>query len=259
MRVLVSVALVAAVLGAAVPLAQAPAGAISVLATNAIVGPLTTIVESHNRQSRPPVKVEFDTSPSINRRFAAGTITGVTVLVAAANTVDQAIKDGKAIADTRVRVGRVGVGVAIRRGAARPDISSVDALKASLLKADAIVYSQGASGVYAAQLLEKLGIAAQVKSKAVQLTTGADMIERVEKSSRNEIGMTQISEIVRAVEETQGAIVYVGPLPASIQNYTTFDAVVMAGTPNTDAARAFVKGLTAPPARKLLADNSWEF
>ena len=233
--------------------------AISVLSTNAIVGPLTTIVEENNKGRGSQITVEFDTSPSINRRFAAGTIAGVHVLVAANGTVDQAIKDGRAIADSRVRVGRVGVGVAIRRGGARPDISSVDALKASLLKADAIVYSQGASGVYVVQLLEKLGIAAQVKAKAVQLTTGADMIDRVEHSQRNEIGMTQISEITRATEETKGAIVYVGPLPAAIQNYTMFDAVVMTGTSGADAARAFVKSLTAPAARKLLAANAWEF
>ena len=237
----------------------ASSGAISVLATNAIVGPLTMLVEQHKRQKGPQIKVEFDTSPSINRRFAAGTITGVNVLVAAAGTVDQAIKDGKAIADSRVRVGRVGVGVAVRRGAPRPDISSVDALKASLLKADAIVYSQGASGVYAAQLLDKLGLMPQVKAKAVQLTTGADMIERIEHSKGNEIGMTQISEITRAAEETKGAIVYVGPLPAAVQNYTIFDAVVLAGTPNADAARTFVKSLTGAPARKLLTENAWEF
>ncbi len=233
--------------------------AISVLSTNAIVGPLTSIVEDLNRGGGPQVKVEFDTSPSINRRLAAGTVTGVNVLVSASGTVDQAIKDGKAIADTRVRVGRVGVGVAIRRGGPRPDVSSVEALKAALLKADAIVYSQGTSGVYVVQLLEKLGIAAQVKAKAVQLTTGADMIERVEKSRGNEIGMTQISEILRSAEETKGAIVYAGPLPASIQNYTMFDAVVMAGLRNEDIARAFVRNLTAPATRKLLAANAWEF
>ena len=245
-------------LAGAVGLAQTPP-AISVLSTNAIVGPLTTIVEEHNKGKGPQIKVEFDTSPSINRRFAVGTISGIHVLVAANGTVDQAIKDGKAIADTRVRVGRVGVGVAIRRGGVRPDISSVDALKASLLKADAIVYSQGASGVYVAQLLDTLGLMPQVKARAVQLASGADMIERVEHSQRNEIGMTQISEITRAVEETKGAIVYVGPLPAAIQNYTIFDAVVMTGAPSTDAARAFVKSLAGAPARKLLAANAWEF
>jgi molybdate transport system substrate-binding protein len=240
----------------AVGLAQGQS-TITVLATNAIVGPLTTIVEEQNRRNGPQIKVEFDTSPSINRRFAAGTIVGVSVLVAAAGTVDQAIKDGRAIADSRVRVGRVGVGVAIRRGGARPDISSVDALKASILEADAVVYSQGASGVYVAQLLDTLGLMPLLKGKAVQVPSGADMVERVAASQRNEIGMTQISEITRAAEETQGALEYVGPLPAAIQNYTAFDAVAMTGA--SQDARAFVKSLTAPAARKLLAANAWEF
>ena len=255
---LVTAAAVTSVLGSS-PSAQGArrAGAISVLATNAIVGPLTDIAEAHKRSTGQQVNVEFDTSTSINRRFVAGTISGVHILVAAAGTVDQAIKDGRGIADTRTRVGRVGVGVAVKRGARAPDISSVDALKASLLKADAIVYSQGASGVYVAQLLDKLGIAAQVKARAVQLPTGADMIERVQKSAANEIGMTQISEIVRAAEENGGAIVYVGPLPAAVQNYTVFDAVAMTGAP--EPARAFVRSLAAAPARKLLAANAWEF
>lgn len=237
----------------------APAGSISVLSTNAIVGPLTTLVEARNQGTGPQITVEFDTSPSINRRFAAGTISGINILVAADGTVDRAIMEGRAIADSRVRVGRVGVGVAIRRGGIRPDISTVDALKASILKADAVVYSQGASGVYAAQLLDKLGLMPQLQGRAVQVTSGHDMVERVAKSQRNEIGLTQISEITRAEEEMNGAIVYVGPLPPAIQNYTTFDAVVMTGAPNADAARAFVKSLTAPAARKLLAANAWEF
>lgn len=235
--------------------APAPGG-LSVLSTNAIVGPLTAIVDAEKRAGR-PVNVEFDTSPSINRRFAAGAITGVHVLVAAVPTVDQAITDGKAIASTRVRVGKVGVGVATRRGAARPDISTVEALTASLLKADAVVYSQGASGVYAVQLFAKLGIAEKLKGRTVQLTTGADMVERVQTSRGNEIGLTQISEITRAVEESKGALVYVGPLPASVQYFTVFDAVAMTGAP--DRAAAFARSLTEPAARKLLAANAWEF
>jgi molybdate transport system substrate-binding protein len=249
-------AIVAAGTGAAVAQSPRQEGAISVLATNAIVGPLTAIADEHKKQTGQQVNVEFDTSTSINRRFAAGTLTGVNVLVAADGTVDQAIKGGKALADTRVRLGKVGVGVAIKRGGQRPDLKSVDGLRAALLKADAVVYSQGASGVYVQTMLQKLGLMEQLKSRAVQLATGADMIERVQKSGGNEIGMTQISEIVRAVEETNGAVVLAGPLPASIQNYTIFDAVVMSAP--SDAARAFVRRLAAPATQKLLAANAWE-
>lgn len=247
--------------GAVVPTAQgggAP-GTISVLATNAIVGPLTGIVDEYTRQTGRQVKVEFDTSPNINRRFAAGTITGVDVLIAADGTVDQAVENGKAIADTRVTVGRVGVGVAIRRGAVRPDIATVDALKASLLEADAVVYTQGASGVYVAQLLQKLGLVDALGQRAVRVASGSAMIERVQASRGNEIGMTQVSEIRRAEEESGGAVVLVGPLPAAAQNYTVFDAVVMGAAASPDAARAFVRALAAPAARKLLTANGWEF
>ena len=241
-------------------LAQAPrqAGTVSVLATNAIVGPLSAIADEHRRQTGEQVNVEFDTSTSINRRFAAGTLTGVNVLVAANGTIDQAIQGGKALADTRVRLGKVGVGVAVRRGGQRPDVATVDGLKAAILKADAVVYSQGASGVYVQTMLQKLGLMEQLKNRAVQLATGADMIERVQKSRGNEIGMTQISEIIRAEEETKGAVVLVGPLPASIQNYTIFDAVVLSASA-PEAARAFAKRLASPATRKLLASNGWEF
>lgn len=249
----------AVVAGGTSPIAQAPrqAGTVSVLATNAIVGPLTAIADEHTQQTGQQVNVEFDTSTSINRRFAAGTLSAVNILVAANATIDRTIEGGKALADTRVRLGKVGVGVAVRRGGPRPDVTTVDGLKAAILKADAVVYSQGASGVYVHTMLQKLGLMEQLKNRAVQLATGADMIERVQKSRGHEIGMTQISEIIRAVEETKGAVVLVGPLPASIQNYTIFDAVVMSA-PGPEAARAFMRRLAAPATRKLLAANGWE-
>src|SRR5262245_21355735 len=108
--------------------AQSPRQAVtvSVLATNAIVGPLTAIADEHKKQTGQQVNIEFDTSTSINRRFAAGTLTGVNVLVAADGTVDRAIQGGKALADTRVRLGKVGVEVAIKRGGQRPDVATVD-------------------------------------------------------------------------------------------------------------------------------------
>jgi molybdate transport system substrate-binding protein len=242
-------------------IAQAPrrAGTVSVLATNAIVGPLTAIADEHKKETNQQVDIEFDTSTSINRRFVAGTLAGVNVLVTGNNTIDQAIKDGKAISDTRVHVGKVGVGVAIRKGARHPDVASADGLKASLLQADAVVYSQGASGVYVQTLLQKLGLTEQLKGRAVQLATGADMIERIQKSRGNEIGMTQISEVIRAQEESGGAVVLVGPLPAAIQNFTIFDAVVLATPGPPDSARAFVRRLSSPGARKLLSANGWEF
>ena len=230
---------------------------ISVVSTNAITGPLLALAESHRRETGTDVKVQFDTSPSIARRLASGDLAPVDVLIAATATVDQAIKDGRAIAGSRAAVGKVGVGVVIRRGARRPDISSADAVKASMLNADAIMYSQGTSGVYIEKLLQDLGIAGQVKAKTVQTATGDAMLERLAAGRGNEVGFTQVSEIMRA--EAEGRVTLIGPLPAAIQYYTVFDAVVMTGSRAPDAARAFVRALTSPAARKVLAANAWEF
>jgi molybdate transport system substrate-binding protein len=253
-RGLACVVLLAAV---AAPTLARQGSVISVVSTNAITGPLLALAESHRRETGTDVKVEFDTSPSIGRRLASGDLARVDVLIAATAAVDQAVKDGKAMAGSRAALGKVGVGVVIRRGARRPDISSADAVKASMLSADAIMYSQGTSGVYVEKLLQNLGIAGEVKGKTVQTLSGDAMLERLAAGRGNEVGFTQVSEIMRADE--QGRVSMIGPLPAAIQYYTEFDAVVMSGARAPDAARAFVRALTAPAARKVLAANGWEF
>ena len=228
---------------------------ITAIASNAIRGPLLVLAADHQKQTGNGVAVQFDTSPSIARRLAAGE--SADVLITTPAGVDQAIKDGKALADSRVHIGKMAVGVAIKRGARRPTISSVDAVRAAIVQADAVLYSQGASGVYIEKMLRDMGLAEQVKGKAVQLPTGADMVKRLETSRGNEIGFTQVSELMEA--EAHGGVTLVGPLPAALQNYTLFDAVVMTGARTPDAARAFVRTLTSPAGRKALASNGWEF
>jgi molybdate transport system substrate-binding protein len=129
-------------------------------------------------------------------------------------------------------------------------------MKSAILEADAVVYSEGASGVYIARMLKELGVAERLGAKAVQVPTGDAMIERLAGSRGNEIGFTQVSEIKRA--EAQGGVVLVAPLPAAVQNYTSFDAVVLSRAAAPDAARAFVRALTTPAARRALVANGWE-
>lgn len=229
--------------------------AISILATNAITGPLTALAAERARTD-PRLMLEFATSPSIDARLAAGGTAGIDLLIAATPTVDQAIEAGQANTASRLRIGRVGIGVAVRQGTPRPDITSVDALEAALLAADAVVYSRGASGVYVAQMLERLGLMAELGPRAVQVATGADMLERIAASRGNEIGMTQISEIGVAATQLGGALVYAGPLPEAVQHYTAFDGVAMTGASAT--AQAFLQSLAAPRARALLEANDWE-
>jgi molybdate transport system substrate-binding protein len=146
--------------------------------------------------------------------------------------------------------------VAMSRGGRRPDISTVDTLKASLLRADAILLSEGASGALVARMLSDIGVADQVKAKTVRLSSGGAVMERLGEGRGSEIGFTMVSEI-RLGESHGGSLV--GPLPAAIQTYTAYDAVVMSGSRAPDAARAFVGALTTSAARQRLAATGWEF
>lgn len=229
------------------------AAELSVLATAAAQGPVQAL-DKALQQPKQAAKVQFDTSPNIAKRLAAGETPDV--LIAQAATVDQLIKDGRALAATRTPVGRIGVGVGIGRGGRRPDISTVDALKAALLQADAVVYSRGASGLLVEQLLRKIGVAEQISSKVVQLPTGDDVMQRLGMAKGNQIGFTMVSEI--KLGETHGGS-FVGPLPAAVQTYTAYDAVVMSGSTAPDAARAVVHALATPAARQVFTAAGWEF
>jgi molybdate transport system substrate-binding protein len=231
----------------------ADAQQVTTLATLAIEGPLRTLEKDFQRPGQ-EVKVVFDTSPNINKRLAGGETPDV--LVAQASTVDQMIKEGKAVASSRATIGRISVGVAMSPQGRRPDLSSVEALKQSILSADAVVYSRGASGLLVEKALSDMGIAEQIKGKVAQLATGGDVMHRIGTARGNEIGFTMVSEI--KLGESHGGRL-VGPLPAAINTYTAYDAVVMSGARAADAARAFVSAITTPGARKVLAASGWEF
>lgn len=226
---------------------------VNTLATMAVEGPLRAL-EREYQQPGEPVRVTFDTSPNITKRLAAGEMPDV--LIAQTSTVDQMIKDGKALADSRAPIGKIAVGVAMSPHGRRPDISSVEALKKSILSADAVVYSQGASGLLVEKMLSDLGIAEHVKGKVARLATGGDVMHRIGSAHGNEIGFTMVSEI--KLGESHGGKL-VGPLPAAVRTYTAYDAVVLKSARASDASRAFVRAITSPSARKVLAASGWEF
>ena len=143
----------------------------------------------------------------------------------------------------------------VRAGAPQPDVSSVDAFKQALLAAKSVAYidpaSGGSSGIYVAGLLDKLGIADQVKPKTKLKHGGyvADLIV----AGEAELGIHQISEIVPVKEVT-----LVGPLPAEIQNYTVYAAGLGANAKDADAAKALIKALTGPAAADVLKSRGME-
>lgn len=162
------------------------------------------------------------------------------VVILSPAVVDQLIREKKVDSTTRVDIMRAQIGVAVRAGRPKPDISSVPAFTSTLLAAESIAYLKtGASGVYLAGLMAKLGIAEQLRGKT--RLPEEDIVGPMVARGEAEIGITAISTLLA----TPGLSV-VGPIPAEIQNYVVFTGGVSATTPSPAAAHALLKFLTSP-------------
>ena len=237
--------------------AGAPRGAagaeIKVLTAGAFKQVLLALVPNFERTSGHKVTVENDTVGALTRRIAGGEAFDLAVLTPKA--VDDLAKEGKFAAGSRANLARVGVGVVVKDGTPKPDISSVAAFKQALLAAKSVAYidpaAGGSSGIYVAGLLDKLGVAADVKPKA-KLIPGGAVAEHVAKGEA-ELGIHQISEILPVK-----GVTLVGPLPAEIQNYTVYAAGIGAHAKEADAAKALLKTLTSPAAAEVLKSKGME-
>ena len=186
----------------------------------------------------------------IKKRMAAGEV--YDVVIVGAPDIDAFIKLGKMVAGSRTDLMKSGVGVAVRAGAPKPDISSSEALKQTLLAAKSIGYSTGPSGDYVVSLIERMGIADQIKSKLKQVPSGA-RIGSIITSDEAEIGFQQISELIHAP-----GVDYVGPLPADVQKITVYSAGIHSGATQPKAAKELVKGLTGPVAAPVIKKHGME-
>ena len=153
---------------------------------------------------------------------------------------------------SRVDLVRSSIGVAVRAGAPKPDISSVEALKRTLLGAKSIAYSASASGVYLSQeLFPRLGIADQIKAKCHRIAN--EPVGAVVARGDAEIGFQQISELLPVA-----GIDYVGPLPPDVQKVTVFSAGVAVGAKHPEAARALIKFLASPAVVPAITKSGLE-
>jgi len=232
---------------------RAAAADIKVLTAGAFKQIVVALAPEFEKQTGHKVAIENETVGALVKKIEGGEAFDVTFLSPAA--VDDLVKKGKIADGSQVNIARVGVGVMVKEGAPKPDIGSVDAFKQAVLAAKSVAYidpaSGGSSGIYVAKLLEQLGIADQVKPKQKLKKGGyvADLIV----SGEAELGIHQISEIVPVKEVT-----LVGPLPAEIQNYTTYAAGIGAGAKDGEAAKALIKVFSGPTAAAVLKDKGME-
>jgi len=171
------------------------------------------------------------------------------VVIMVADALDELIKQGKVVAGTRVDLARSGIGMAVRAGASKPDISSIDAFKRVVLEAKSIAYSDSASGVYlSTELFPRLGIADRISAKSKQIK--GEPVGVAVARGEAEIGFQQISELLPIA-----GIDYVGPLPPEIQKVTVFSAGIAVGSKETNLARSLVTFLTSTAAAAAIAKS----
>lgn len=225
----------------------AAAAEIKVLSAGAIEPGLKTAAAAFQKSSGHEVKITFNTAPQLRKRMGDGEIQDV--VIAPPALIEEFSKTGK-LAQDRMNVGRVGMGVAVRPGAPVPDISSAEALKKSVLEAESIVFNRASTGLYFEGLLKKMGIYEQVEKKTTRYPDGNSVMEHVLKGKGREIGFGPITEIL--LHRDHG-LRLVGPLPAAAQNYTSYTATVMNNAPSTGAAKEFVRYLGTPAAKATFA------
>jgi molybdate transport system substrate-binding protein len=165
---------------------------------------------------------------------------------------DALIKAGKLAADSRADIMQAGIGVAVRRGAPKPDIGTLEAFKRTLLDAKSITYlKEGASTIYLDRLFERMGIAEALKDKTIKPETES-VSERVAQGEV-ELGLIVIPNIL----SVPGAEL-VGPLPSEVQSYIVFTAAVSPHSPNQQAARDLLKLLTDPSTIPVITSKGME-
>ena len=249
---------VCALLGIGVASARAPQAkqdSIRVVTSGAFTAAYLELVPEYEHATHSKLVTEFGpsmgtTHNAIPVRLERGE--AIDVVIMAAPALDDLTKQGKIRADSRVDLVQSKIGVAVKAGAPKPDISTLDALKRTLLAAKSIAYSDSASGVYlSTELFPKLGIADQIKSKCRKIE--ADPVGGVVASGEVEIGFQQISEL-RPVK----GIDIVGELPPGAQRVIVFAAGIPTTSRHPEAAKALIQWLASPSNYTLIQKTGLE-
>jgi len=222
----------------------ARAAEIQVMSGAAIEPGLLAATEVFRKQTGIETTITFATAPEIRRRVGGGETPDVVITTPA--VLDELANSGKFDGTARALVGRVGVGVVVRDGAPKPDVSTIDALKRALLDADSVIYNRASSGLFVEELIQRLGLAELIQGKTKRYS-GTDMVEPLIHGSGKEIGFMPVAEILHF--RSRG-LQLVGPLPAEIQHYTNYAAARLS---KSEAALVFIRFLETLATKGLFA------
>src|SRR5579863_790144 len=221
---------------------------LKVLSGGAMQGLMAEAVPLFERGGGGKVAVEIGLTSALRKAVADGVAFDIALLPRP--DIDALARDGRIAAGSVADIARSAIGVAVRAGAPKPDISSVDAFKAAVLQAGSVTYSDGPSGLYIAGLMDRLGLANAIKSKT-RLTTGAvaELLARGEA----ELGLQQIVAIL----PVKGADL-VGPLPGDLQNIIVYAAGISAATQQSAVAGDLIRFLATPEVVRIIRARGLE-
>jgi molybdate transport system substrate-binding protein len=234
----------------AVPPAVYTQGQIKVLSDGPLRPALGQIGEAFQRERGHQVAFTFGTSPVIHKKVVDGEVADV--LIIQPHVVTELVQAGKVVAGDHPVIGRVGFGLAAREDAPAQDITTTDAFKQAVLRADALIFNNVASGNYFAQVLERLNIAETVKAKTIRVDPAA-VFERLLQGKGNDLGVGTIP----LIHATKG-LRLIGPLPPEIQSYIVYTAAPLTSAASAQAASAFIAYLASPTAKATFAATGVE-
>ncbi len=233
---------------------RAQAAEIKVLSAGAVRAIVTDLAAAFRQETGHTATLTFGTVGAMRQKLTAGDAADVVIMTDLA--IDEMARQGAVAPGTRTDIARTGMGVGVREGASKPDISTPEAFKQTLLAAKSIVYvdpAQGAtSGIHFAGVLQRLGIAEAVKAKT-KLVPGGYPAELVAKGEA-ELVAHQISEILPV-----RGVTLVGPLPKDLQKITTYSAGLAARSAVPDAARAFIAFMARPDFKSRFAEAGLDY
>jgi molybdate transport system substrate-binding protein len=233
----------------------ADAADIKVLATTAMKAALDALAPQFAGATAHTPRIDYGPSGALAKRVADGEAGDLVIL---AGGIDDLIRQRRVVPASRTDIARARIGVAVRKGAAKPDISSPEAFRRALLAARSVAFagpaSGGASGIHLVQIFESLGIAAEMAAKARYARGGPDgMVSALVAAGEAEIGLQQISEIMSV-----DGVELVGPLPDGLQTVTVYAAGILTKAEQPDAASTLVAFLRTPAAAAVFRARGLE-
>jgi molybdate transport system substrate-binding protein len=249
----VAVTLLAA-FSAALGAIPAAAADLKVISAGAVRGLIAEIIDDYSRQTGQKFDFTIGTTGQLRNIIASGQ--HADLIIVSTPLMGELEKTGKLTPGSRAELGRVGIGVTVREGAAVPDVSTPDALKKALIEARSVAYTNpaegGTSGIYFAGVAERFGIGDEIKKQAALTRGGREAAIEVAEG-RAELAVVFISEAM-AVKGVKLA----GPLPPTLQDYSAYAAAIPASSTDPAAARAFIAALTSSAMAQRWRSNGFE-